>query len=56
MSTPHTKQQRRDRAWTYKGNALVAVQIVKPAGLEALSHPNRILSQFRSSNKGRRVE
>lgn len=50
-----TKAERRSRAWAFKGNAQVLEQMILPVDRLVLTHPNRVLQQFRSSNKGKRV-
>ena len=55
MSHLRTKDEKRRRAWAYKGNALIFEMILGPVPLGQLRHPNRLLETFRSSNKGRSV-
>lgn len=50
-----SKSEKRLRAWAFKGNAQVLEQMFLPLDRSVLTHPNRVLVQFRSSNKGRRV-
>lgn len=55
MTVQRTKEERRRRAWAYKGNALVFEAVLGPARLGQLRHPNRLMEAFRSSNKRRSV-
>ena len=48
-----SKQVRRDGAFCYKGNAQIVEAMLSPVSKEALGHPNRVLFQFRQSNKRR---
>jgi hypothetical protein len=52
---PRPKEERRRRAWSYQGNALVFETVLGSVWLGHLRHPNRLMQTFRSSNKGRRV-
>jgi hypothetical protein len=51
MASTRTKRERRERAWSYKGNAQVADQFISPVGLAALIHPNRLMERFRQSQQ-----
>ena len=55
MNRIRTKEERRRKAWAYKGNALVFEAILGSVRLGQLRHPNRLMETFRSSNKGRKV-
>ena len=44
-----SKQERRDRAWAYKGNVQVIDQVFRPVGHVALYHPNRVMQRWRES-------
>ena len=55
MTVQRTKEARRRRAWTYKGNALIFEMVLGPVPLGQLRHPNRLMETFRSSNKRRSV-
>lgn len=48
-----SKSEKRMRAWAFKGNAQVLEQMILPVGRFALTHPNRVLKQYRSSNRSR---
>lgn len=55
MNHRPTKEEKRQRAWAYRGNALVFEAMLGPVRLGQLRHPNRLMEAFRSSNKGRSV-
>ena len=55
MTVERTKEARRRRAWTYKGNAQVFEMMLGSVRLGQLRHPNRLMETFRSSNKGRSI-
>jgi hypothetical protein len=55
VNPPRPKEERRRRAWSYQGNALVFEMVLGSVSLGHLRHPNRLMETFRSSNKGRRV-
>ena len=48
-----TKEQKRRRAFAFRGNVSVIEAAVGPVG--CVKHPNRVLKQHRSSNRGRQV-
>ena len=56
MTVQRTKEARRRRAWSYKGNSLVFEMVLGAVRLGQLRHPNRLMETFRSSNKGRNVD
>ncbi len=47
------KSDQRQLAFSYKGNAQILEAALGPAGFKHLQHPNRMLEQFRASNKRR---
>jgi hypothetical protein len=49
-----SKQERRNRAFCFRGNAQIAEAFLNPVGKEALVHLNRVLGQWRASNRSTR--
>lgn len=55
MTRPRSKDERRRLAWAYQGNAQIFEVVVRPAGLDTLCRPNRVMEQHRSSHRRRRL-
>jgi len=53
MNTTRTKEQRRHRIFAYQGNRLLMDKALGEDVFPRLGHPNRIMRQFRLSNRRR---
>jgi hypothetical protein len=53
MNTTRTKEKRRKRIFVYQGNRLLMDKALGEDIFLRLSHPNRVMRQFRLSNRRR---
>lgn len=53
MSALRTKEERRGRIFLYQGNRLLMDKAFGEGIFPRLSHPNRVMRQFRISNRRR---
>lgn len=53
LNANRTKADRRRLAFKYKGNALVCEAMFWPLRFEAVHKANRVMEQFRCSNRAR---
>lgn len=53
MNTTRTKEEKRERIFVYQGNRLLIDKALGDGIFLRLNHPNRVMRQFRVSNRRR---
>ena len=53
MKSTRTKEERRNRIFVYQGNRLLMDKALGEGVFPRLSHPNRVMRQFRLGNRRR---